>query len=318
MIAMSEFLTQAGWPDASLHQIAGDASARQYHRVTRGAETAILMIDPSGGIPGFVRVTHTLRALGLAAPAILHEAPGYLLTQDLGDALFAMLCAQDPTREPALYDAATDVLVALHKAKPPEYLPRATPDFLSKAITLAFEFYHADPALSAETQILFHKALTRLANSTGVIILRDYHAENLLWQSGKSGVQAAGLIDYQDALAGHPAYDLASLCTDARRDLGAGIADRCIARYLAATGTDPEAFHAAFAVLAAQRNLRILGIFARLALRDGKTKYLSLVPRVWQHLMTSLNHPDLRDLHELLAPRLTAPENHPLLQKALT
>lgn len=316
MTEISQFLSDAGWPGATVQQIAGDASARQYHRVTYAARRAVLMIDPAGGIPGFVRVTNTLRSAGLRTPEILAQEGQFLLLEDLGDDLFAKLCMQDPAREPRLYDAATDVLIALHKTPPPDYLPRATPAFLAEAIAPAFEFYHPDAVLLQEAQALFETTLNACANRTDVIILRDYHVENLLWQEGATGTDTTGLIDYQDALAGHPAYDLASLCTDARRDLGAGIAARCTKRYLDATGTNPQAFEAAFAVLAAQRNLRILGIFARLALRDDKPRYLSLIPRVWRHLEVALEHPELSDLNRLLTPRLTPPDAHPLLQKA--
>jgi aminoglycoside/choline kinase family phosphotransferase len=138
-------------------------------------------------------------------------------------------------------------------------------------------------------------------------VLRDYHAENLLWLPARTGLGRVGLLDYQDALRGHPVYDLISLVEDARRDVGPGIAARLKARYVAARGLDATEFGEACAVLAAQRNLKIVGIFARLARRDGKRQYLRLIPRVWAHLQRDLSHPALAPLAGLVAQMIPAP-----------
>ena len=134
--------------------------------------------------------------------------------------------------------------------------------------------------------------------------MRDFHAENLIW----NGDAALGLIDYQDAVACHPAYDLVSALQDARRDVDPRIEADCIARYLAATGLDRDRFRAAYALLGAQRNLRIVGIFTRLCLRDGKPRYLDFMPRVRDHLQRDLGHPALTPLARIIAD-IPAPDS---------
>lgn len=153
------------------------------------------------------------------------------------------------------------------------------------------------PAMAEDYAALVREATAPVAATREVVVLRDYHAENLLWLPGRDGAARVGLLDYQDALAGHAAYDLVSLLEDARRDTGEALREAMVARYLAARpGLDANAFGAAYAILGAQRNLKIIGIFARLAWRDGKPRYLSLIPRVWQHLQRDLSHPALARL----------------------
>jgi len=124
----------------------------------------------------------------------------------------------------------------------------------------------------------------------GVTVLRDYHAENIMLLGS---LQKQGLLDFQDALVGHPAYDMVSLLQDARRDVSPEVETAMIDRYLAATGADRETFLADYARLGAQRNAKIVGIFVRLWKRDGKARYLDLIPRVWRQLERDLAHPAL-------------------------
>jgi aminoglycoside/choline kinase family phosphotransferase len=131
-----------------------------------------------------------------------------------------------------------------------------------------------------------------------VLSLRDFHAENLIWRGDTAPLS---LIDYQDAVACHPAYDLVSALQDARRDVAPAIEAACIARYLDATGMDAARFRAVYALLGAQRNLRIMGIFTRLCLRDGKPRYLDFMSRVWGHLRRDLTHPALAPLARIVA-----------------
>jgi hypothetical protein len=140
-----------------------------------------------------------------------------------------------------------------------------------------------------------------------VLALRDFHAENLVWLPDRAGVARVGLLDFQDAEAGHPAYDLVSLLKDARRDLAPGLEQEMIDRFLSRTGCDPERFAAAYAALGAQRNLRILGVFARLSMHFGKPHYVDLIPRVWAHLTASLRHPALAPLARRVADDLPEP-----------
>ncbi len=131
------------------------------------------------------------------------------------------------------------------------------------------------------------------------MVLRDYHAENILMLPGRTGAARAGLLDFQDAFTGHAAYDLVSLCRDVRRDVRPETEEACITAYLNATGEDPEAFRGAYAVLGVQRNLRILGVFARLA-ANGKPRYLDFLPRTWALLQEQLAHPALAPLRPII------------------
>ncbi|SFD68140.1 aminoglycoside phosphotransferase family protein [Roseivivax sediminis] len=307
---MSAFLDAAGWGGAAEAPLAGDASTRRYTRLLRDGKTAILMEDADGDVSLFARIAEYLRAQGLSAPGTFAmDAPhGLLLIEDLGDALFARICAEDPAAERDLYIAATDVLIALHAAPPAEGLTPAGPHYWAGLTDLAFDWYaaQADPApapsLKGETEAAFATLLSDLAPETEVTVLRDYHAENLLWLPERDGVARAGLLDFQDALLGHRAYDLVSLLEDARRDVTPATAEACIAHYLSATGQDAARFRAAYAALGAQRNLRLLGVFARLAAVRGRTHYVDLIPRVWRNLMGDLAHPALAPV----APLVTA------------
>ncbi|MHA6324496.1 aminoglycoside phosphotransferase family protein [Roseivivax sp. CAU 1753] len=301
------FLRDAGWQDAAPYPIAGDASARAYTRLVRcDGETRILMADPEGDVSVFARLARYLTGLGLSAPRIFAEAPGLLLIEDLGDGLFARLAQDDPAQEPTLYRAAMDALVVLHAAAPPPDLVAADPSRLAQMTDLAFTQYQQratgqmDRTQTAGIITALAEALDRHASETHVTILRDYHAENLLWLPDRDGPRRTGLLDFQDAMAGHPAYDVVSLLEDARRDVGAQTRAAAIWHYLDRTGGDAARFEAALAVQGAARNLRILGIFARLAATRGKPHYVDLIPRVWDHLMRDLANPAL----SAVAPRV--------------
>jgi hypothetical protein len=305
---MKAFLNAAGWGAARQEALAGDASARRYIRLHGAQGTAILMIDAEGDVALFARLARHLIAAGLSAPRILAEDPaaGLLLIEDLGDGLLARL-ARDPAAELPLYRLATEALVTLHRAAPPPGLPVATPERLAEMIEPGFTQYTHAPALMAEVQAALLPLLQAHAAPASVMVLRDYHAENILHLPERPGARAAGLLDFQDALLGHPAYDLISLLEDARRDVAEPTRAACIAQYCAATHTEPAGFEAALAVLGCQRNLRILGIFARLARLRGKPQYIDLIPRVWGHLARDLSHPALAALRPLLAA-LPAPD----------
>ena len=141
-----------------------------------------------------------------------------------------------------------------------------------------------------------------------VLALRDFHAENLIWLPERDGAARVGLLDFQDAFAGHPAYDLVSLLEDARRDVAPEVREAMVTHYIAGSGTDAAAFRTAFATSGAQRNLRILGVFARLSMHFGKPQYVALIPRVWAHLQADLADPALADLRDFLDGVLPAPD----------
>lgn len=297
------FLQQAGWGAATRRFLAGDASDRSYDRLTLGDRTAVLMDAPPGGDDpaAFTAMATHLRSLGLSAPAVLAQdlANGFLLLEDLGDALFARLLP-DPAQEPALYAAATDVLVHLQRAPAPSGLPDLSADDWAEAAGFATDWYaFAATGVRPDRTGLtarMAQALHRHADGPRVLILRDYHAENLLWLPARSGLARVGLLDFQLGQMGQPGYDLVSLVQDARRDVPMAIESAMIRRFATATGANEAEFATAVAVLGAQRALRILGVFARLCLVAGKQGYVALIPRVWSRLWHNLRHPALAPL----------------------
>lgn len=316
-------LSGEGWDDrlaalwtagAAVAPLAGDASRRRYRRLSRNGETAILM-ENGGDIAPFLRVAAHISARGLSAPAILRADParGRILLEDLGDDTLSRIAGAEPSRVPDLYAAATDVLVALHSSPPPAWVKPYGPAEMAAALAPAFEHYApgTGPVARAKIRAQMQALLAALAPETSVLVHRDYHAENLLWLPARRGPARIGLLDFQDALAGHPAYDLVSLLQDARRDVAPEIEVRMIARYCDATGRETERFRAAYALQGAQRHIRILGIFARLSSEAGKPGYLRLLPRVWRHLLRCLEHPELRTLREPLLEHLPAPDAMP-------
>ena len=310
------FLARAGWGDARRSFLAGDASNRSYDRIVMGARRAVLMDAPpekGEDVAAFTRIARHLTRLGLSAPEILAEdtEAGFLLLEDLGDDLFVRVAARDPQQEATLYGAATDVLVRLAAAPLPDGLPRYDANTMATAATLVLDWYCFGITGAAGAMADFTAQIVGLlathANARPVLVLRDYHAENLLWLPERGGLARVGLLDFQLAQIGQPGYDLISMLQDARRDVSPEIEVAMIARYAAATGADPAAFATACAVLAAQRNLRILGVFARLCLRDAKPGYLTLMPRVWGLLQRDLAHPALAGLRQTARDLLPEP-----------
>jgi len=267
----------------------------------------------------FAAVSHYLRSRGLSAPEVLaHDYDaGFLIIEDFGDGRFADLIAGGHAERP-FYEAAIGALVDLHTMPAPGMLnvPGAGAVHLlgydavamEAEVLLLPEWFipaasGAPLASDAREEYLaaWRAALAQLKSDAPVVVLRDYHAENLMWMDKRPGVARAGLLDFQDALAGSPAYDLISLVEDARRDVSVELAREMTRLYIAArksgdAGFDEEAFRFAAALLAAQRNTKIVGIFARLWKRDGKLRYTKYLPRMWGYLERDLSHPALHAL----------------------
>lgn len=310
------FLDRAGWGAAQRVALAGDASARRYERLFLGEARAVLMDAPPGEgeeIGPFVRVAEHLRLAGLSAPAILAQqtAQGFLLLEDLGDDLFARLIPRHPEMEEALYREAVDVLVALQAGPPLSGLPDARAGDWAEAAAFALDWYAfgvtGDRADKGPFVTALAEALATHADGPRVMILRDYHAENLLWLPERAGVARVGVLDFQLAQMGQRGYDLVSLCQDARRNVPPAIEAAMVRHFVDTTGAEEEAFGRAYAVLGAQRALRIIGVFARLALHAGKPGYLPLIPRVWDQLQRNLAHPALAGLARICADALPLP-----------
>ncbi|MEY8881369.1 aminoglycoside phosphotransferase family protein [Donghicola sp. XS_ASV15] len=310
-MSLSAFLQAAGWQNAHIQPMTGDASARQYARLHSKGRSAILMQAPNdGSTHAFVAVDHYLRAQSLAAPTIYAAQPdqGLLITEDFGDTRFADVTDKDAANASNLYELATDVLI--HLSRVPAMADRSIYDGKTMATQAALIFEWALPGKPLPDQTMaapLKDALIRAAlpfdRGRRVTMLRDYHAENLMLREA-SGLGAAGLLDFQDAMLAHPAYDLVSLLQDARRDVDPAIEEEMTFRYMACADHDSTDFYAAYALYGVGRALRILGIFARLASRDGKTRYLDFVPRVRANLIRNLAHPHLSDVAGILDPWL--------------
>jgi tRNA threonylcarbamoyl adenosine modification protein YjeE len=335
--AMLAFLDKTGLGAAARTRIAGDASSRSYERLDLGGKPFILMNAPrrpdgppvKDGLPysaiahlaedviPFIALADGLRARGFSAPQVLaaDRDAGLLLLEDLGTEL--IVAGDPPAPIPERYARAIDVLVALHQHDLPGTLtvpPHGTyhiPPYDLRAylieIELLFDWYlprcgaPATAAMRAEFLALWQDALTPALAARQTWVLRDFHSPNLLWLANRSGIAQVGLLDFQDAVLGPEAFDVASLAQDARVDVTEDLETALVARYVDGRRAHDPSFDAAafaqlYATLAAERATKILGIFARLDRRDGKPQYLRHLPRIHAYLRRALGHPALAAL----------------------
>lgn len=315
--AIRAFLKRAGWRAAERREISGDASFRRYDRLLANGRSAILMDAPPDkeDVRPFLAIARLLRSWGFAAPEILAEDidAGLLLLEDLGDDRFSLVIDRSPERESSLYEAAVDLLIALHDRPAPGELA-VSPDIPGTVWRLRpyeaaplFEELHlftdwylpairpgSDPESWRQAlDPVWRELIESLGETTEVLTLRDYHADNLMWLPERSGIGRVGLLDFQDALIGHRAYDLVSLLQDSRRDIPEAIETAMLERYLDGCrqrghSLDRAAFLRDYRILGAQRSTKVIGIFTRLARRDGKPAYLKHLPRVWRRLEGNL------------------------------
>ena len=337
--ALRQFLDGAGYAEAKRQRMAGDASTRSYARLVRDDGVVILMNSPprpdgpavydgksysaavhlAEDVKPWVAIARALSERGFSAPLIHHADldNGFLITEDFGGVSFV---EGDPPRPIAeRYEAATDVLAALHREPLPEVLPLAPqisyamPVFDTDAqlveAGLMLEWYLPDRGvepsdnLRAEFVMMWRDLLSKSAAAARTWVLRDFHSPNLIWLAERSGIARVGIIDFQDAVLGPAAYDLVSLLQDARIDVPELVELSLLTRYIKARRSsdqtfDPAEFAELYALMSAQRNTRLLGTFARLNRRDGKPNYLRHQPRIWTYLSRSLAHPVLARARE--------------------
>jgi tRNA threonylcarbamoyl adenosine modification protein YjeE len=339
MAAVRGFLAESGLSDAQRQWMPGDASTRAYERLTLADRHLILMNSPrrpdgpplrdgrpysaiahlADSVVPFVAMAKGLREYGLLAPEILHADLdlGLLVLEDLGDE--GVVAGNPPAPIVERYEVAVDALLALHAQQLPDILPVAPhleyqiPSFDMEAflieLELLLDWYL--PRLGAEIsddarqefRALWAEALEGAIEAPPTWVLRDYHSPNLLWLPNRKGLARLGILDFQDAVMGPAAYDLASLLQDTRVDVPEGTELALLGRYLRRRAAgDPEfdgaQFIKTYVTLAAQRSSRILGTFTRLDQRDGKPQYLRHMPRLWGYLQRSLAHPALAPLKD--------------------
>jgi aminoglycoside/choline kinase family phosphotransferase len=297
-----KFLEDADWGGAAREPLTGDASARKYVRLRRSGRTVILM-DASQLpeiVAPFVRIDGHLRQLGFSAPEIFarDEKSSLLLLEDFGDTTFAQLLDSQSELE-KLFALATDVLIALHRH--PQAIPNDlrvySPEKMLEDIGLFLDW--RTPGISGTGRDEFRKAwrevLPLVHAVPASLLLRDYHAANLMLLPDRDGIRQAGLLDFQDAYQGPVTYDLVSLLEDARRDVPEDLRKKMTARYLAQfPPLDRDAFETSLAILAALRHTRVLAIFERLSRHEGRHDYKTLhSARVERLLQSALRHPVL-------------------------
>ncbi len=347
--ALRQFLEGAGFAEARRLRMPGDASTRSYARLIRDDTSFILMNSPkrpdgpaiydgksysaavhlAEDVKPFVAVDGGLRSQGLSAPAIHHADldAGLLITEDFG--VTGVIEGNPPQPIAERYEAATDMLAALHREQLPDVLPLAPhitytiPAFDTAAmlieIGLMVEWYLPDRGadLSDEAREKFFRLWRELLDSkigaaAKTWMMRDFHSPNIIWLEQREGIQRVGIIDFQDAVLGPPAYDVVSLLQDARLDVPEQLELALLTRYIKARRAaddnfDPAAFAELYAIMSAQRNTRLLGTFARLNRRDGKPQYLRHQPRIWTYLNRSLAHPILADFRDWYAANVPPP-----------
>lgn len=300
--AAPDFLAEHGWNDSEVRPLAGDASFRRYFRVHRAGRTAVLMDAPPEheDIGPFLAIAGHLLDRGFRPPRPLavDRERGLLLLEDFGDDRVGPLLQREPHREREIYESAVDILARLAAQPAPTDLAPYDDAAMSREVLLFTDWYM--PALDMEADEASYLQAWRqvwgdvleVVDRNPVMVLRDYHADNLMVLPGRTEL---GLLDFQDALAGHPAYDLESLLQGSGRcDVPPELEEAMLQLYYErANVTDTGRFRAHYEILGAQRNTKILGIFTRLWKRDGKDHYLSLQSRVWGYLERNLAHPAL-------------------------
>ena len=302
----------------------------------RGGKPYSALVHLAEDVTPFVAVAGALKEAGLSVPDIyaFDLDQGFIVLEDLGDAVFGKEVQRGrPLSE--LWAPAVDVLVALAGKDPPERLPIAghapyllphydTEAMLIEASLLIDWFWpalhgrEAPPGLVEEFESVWRPFLAQANEADLGWVLRDYHSPNLMWLPEREGIRRVGILDFQDAVLGPLAYDLVSLLQDARLDMPEALEGELLARYCAARGASSKPFSrdrflALYAVLGAQRNSKILGIFARLAKRDGKRGYLAHIPRVARYLERDLAHPSLAGLRRFYDREFPAAQDLPPL-----
>jgi N-acetylmuramate 1-kinase len=346
--ALRQFLTEAGYADAQRQRMAGDASTRSYARLIRDDGVVILMNSPrrpdgpaiydgksysavvhlAEDVKPFVAIANGLCAYGFSAPSIYHAdlETGFLILEDFGSAGFVE--GDPPAPIVGRYEAAADMLAALHRESLPEVLPLVAPvtytiptfdtDALLVEAGLMLEWYLPDRgvvpsgAMRAEFAGMWRELLSKPAAAPRTWVMRDFHSPNLIWLDERSDITRVGVIDFQDAVLGPAAYDVVSLLQDARIDVPETVELALLSRYVKARRAsddtfDPAGFAEHYAIMSAQRNTRLLGTFARLNRRDGKPQYLRHQPRIWTYLNRSLAHPVLSQIQGWYAANVPAP-----------
>ncbi|MFV9875254.1 MAG: aminoglycoside phosphotransferase family protein [Rickettsiales endosymbiont of Dermacentor nuttalli] len=313
ILRKQQFLNHNQLKDAITKKTIQDASTRVYERLISKGQSYILMdtnLDRKM-LESFIMVDKLLLDFNFSAPRIIvydYEL-GFALLEDFGDDSYKSFLEIETEKERLLYKYAIDLIVDLQNQKiPSNLLPSYSIDLLLKEVELFVSWYipllngeELSPNIREEYIKIWIRLLTYIQPLDSTLVLRDYHADNLMWLPERSGIKKVGLLDFQDAVVGSPIYDVVSLLEDARRDIKDLLVEDMISYYLEKnTKITRKEFLGHYAILGVQRNLKIIGIFACKAVNDKNSSYLKLIPRVWRYINNSIKHPLLRPMHKWL------------------
>ena len=304
---INNFLKNNQIETKNLIPIKNDASFRKYFRVDK----KILMdADPHLGedVGSFININHVLREFKLNVPEIftIDKENGFLLLEDLGENIFSQILNSE--NEEQLYKQAIDVLVEIYKKDLNKFsnftfLEKYSVEKLQDESQLFIEWYLKKylKINITDTDIknfkdIINKIFNNLDTKFEKLVLRDYHVDNLILQKSKLGLKQVGILDFQDAVLGSSSYDLISIIEDVRRPISKDLKNILIKYFIDSTGYDPNQLEKELAFYSVQRNLKILGIFSRLNLRDNKSKYMRYNDNAWKYIESNLNNPTMSDL----------------------
>lgn len=309
------FLTQNNIYDSQIVKVAGDASFRSYYRIFNGDKKYILMYAPVDyeDINPFIKIDKFLVENNFSAPKIfaIDEKNGFILLEDFGDDTYSKVLRANNNStnlEFELYKKSCDCLIELHKIKAPEDIAPYNNALLFKEVMLLIDWYLPSKKMNisekekSDFKYLWFRLFDLLSKENQVLVLRDFHADNLMILPARNDFKQVGLLDFQDAVVGSKAYDLVSLLEDARRDIDENNRQKLFDYYLKNSLCDANSFSTDYEILSLQRNIKIIGIFSRLSMRDGKHHYLNLLPRVIDFVVARLNssNPIFSDISILL------------------
>jgi hypothetical protein len=304
---INNFLKNNQIETKNLIPIKNDASFRKYFRVDK----KILMdADPHLGedVGSFININHVLREFKLNVPEIftIDKENGFLLLEDLGENIFSQILNSE--NEEQLYKQAIDVLVEIYKKDLNKFsnftfLEKYSVEKLQDESQLFIEWYlkkyleiNITDTDIKDFKDIINKIFNNLDTKFEKLVLRDYHVDNLILQKSKLGLKQVGILDFQDAVLGSSSYDLISIIEDVRRPISKDLKNILIKYFIDLTGYDPNQLEKELAFYSVQRNLKILGIFSRLNLRDNKSKYMQHNDNAWKYIESNLNNPTMSDL----------------------
>lgn len=310
IIRLEKFLNEANLHNTRLQAIPGDAGKRNYYRVHTYNNSFVIMdaLHDKSIVSPFIKIANILNELGLSTPKIhqVSDDKTLLLLEDFGDLSYTKYLSKNSNAEEELYDLAIQALKVIYKSNLRPELNHHTFNVLNEELTIFTEWYlktRLSPLdfakANEEFLMIFNKLYIYLENLKPIIALKDFHADNLFYLPNRQDVKKVGIIDFQDALFSSPTYDIVSLVEDARRDVDDNVTQKSINKFceLFPNNEDKQAFLDGYKITSIQRNLRIVGVFHRLKLRDNKPNYISFLPRVYKYINNTLASPILSELN---------------------